>query len=135
MAEVKFVNPLGEDADGDDDRDATAAEATPESPYGDDGDDAAAAATASPGDESPHTPSATSRAKGNVGWLKRREMYQQAKNDNAQMNCKYDPNGGSGTGGMRDLGCAPLTHSVASPAAVTNKKFLVIADSLAPRWT
>eukprot|EP01046_Picozoa_sp_COSAG06_P038835 COSAG06_NODE_4520_length_4185_cov_13.400147_4_plen_125_part_00 len=111
MAEVKFVNPLDENADDDDDDDdATAAEATPEFPYGDDGDnDAAAAAEVNPGDVSPRKPSATSGAKGNVGWLKRREMYQQAKNDNAQMNCKYDPNGGSGTGGMRDLGCAPLT--------------------------
>ena len=41
---------------------------------------------------------------GNVSWLKRRAGYQHARNQNGQLNCKYDPQLTPTEGGMRDLG-------------------------------
>lgn len=49
------------------------------------------------------------RETGDVSWLKRRAGYQQALNENGQLNCKYDPQLTPTAGGMRDLG--PVSHS------------------------
>ena len=86
MAEVKFSNPINDDAD-----------AAPVSPTSYD----AAVATG----VSPKSAVNYASKKGNVGWLKRREGYQADREAKHQLNYKYDPNLNEETGGLLDLGC------------------------------